>query len=98
MLTCKSGETFDIEDGILLSYSGTERKVVIPDEVIVIKEGLFRGNSNVESVVIPSGITRIGNGVFYNCVNLRSIKVPKHLSKYIDIAGINRKKVNVILV
>ena len=50
--------------------------VVIPNNVISIKDEAFEGNSNIKSVIIPDSVTYIGYGAFQNCSNLASIEIP----------------------
>ena len=51
---------FEIEDGVLKKYTGTDAKVVIPEEVTSIGDSAFAHCGSMTSVVIPEGVTSIG--------------------------------------
>lgn len=63
-------EGFAVEDGVLLSYDGSNTAIVIPDGVREISENAFRGSS-VKAVTIPSGVERIGARAFYGAESLK---------------------------
>ena len=70
---------FVIEDGVLLSYNGTEEIVVIPEEVTEIGTKAFKHagpRKNMKEVVLHGGITTIGDKAFKNCDALVSITIP----------------------
>lgn len=48
-------EDFEIQDGILTAYFGSDNNITIPDSVTEIGESAF-GDSDIESVVIPNGV------------------------------------------
>ena len=56
---------FEIYNGILLKYNGTDPHVVIPSTVKVIGTDAFRSRTDIETVVIPDSVTSIGNTAFY---------------------------------
>ena len=76
---------FDIKDGCLISYNGTDSSVVIPDGVTKIsgdddlcsfEDGAFRDCMTLKSVVIPGTVTEIGRGTFSHCKQLESVTFP----------------------
>ena len=67
---------FEIKDGVLVKYTGTETDVVIPAGVTTIGKYAFYGCSNLQSIVIPDSVTTIGDGAFLGCKNLQSISIP----------------------
>lgn len=76
---------FEIQDGILIKYTGTDTDVIIPEGVTSIGKYAFSGsfgwgNQNLQSVVIPEGVTSIGNDAFLNCKNLHSVTVPESVT------------------
>ena len=61
---------FEIYNGILLKYNGTDPHVVIPSTVKVIGTDAFRSRTDIETVSIPDSVTSIGNAAFYLCSGL----------------------------
>lgn len=71
---------FEIQDGVLIRYNGSDAEVVIPAGVTIIGEEAFRGNESLESVTIPEGVSRIERKAFENCHNLTSITLPNSVT------------------
>lgn len=69
---------YTIEDGILKSFKGENKNVVIPNEVRIIGNGAFAFKS-IESIIIPEGVTDIEFEAFYRCSNLKSVSLPQSL-------------------
>ena len=65
---------FEIRAGELINYNGAAVDVVIPDNVIVINEGAFKGCEMLRSIEIPASVTKIEPGAFSDCSNLSYIK------------------------
>ena len=77
---------FEIENGVLLKYSGDEAYVEIPEGVSSISREAFHGCQQVKSIRIPEGVLRIedGNpvwhsGAFSNCDQLENVEFPESL-------------------
>lgn len=66
---------FQIKNGILQKFVGTETKVVIPDNVTAIGDWAFSNCANLKSVIIPKSVTHIGKSAFNFCENLNSIEI-----------------------
>ena len=49
--------------------------IVIPQSVVSIGSGAFRGCINLESITIPNGVKKIGPNTFANCRRLKSINL-----------------------
>lgn len=71
---------FEIENGILVKYTGTDENVRIPDGIMGIGDYAFKQNDSLESVILPDSVTAIGNGAFVECENLKQINFPAHLA------------------
>jgi hypothetical protein len=69
-------ENFEILDGVLIKYNGSDSDVVIPDGVTAIGDDAFSECHSIESVFIPSSVTSIGWYAFSMCESLRSIYIP----------------------
>ena len=83
------GITYHIQNGeaVVISYSGTEREVVIPTivngfPVREIMKSAFWGKI-VTHVVLPHGLRRVGEEAFCYCSSLEDIQIPEGL-QYID--------------
>ena len=64
---------FVITDGELISYSGTDTEVTVPDQVTRIGAGAFRNNTTIQKVTLPAGVTAIGTNAFNNCTALTEV-------------------------
>ena len=70
---------FIIIDGLITGYRGSEKEIVIPDEINGVKvEGIadkaFYNNDNIISVVMPEGLKTIGKMAFADCGNLSLVE------------------------
>ena len=79
---------FTIADGILLSYNGTDKTIVIPTSVTKICATAFAGNTSVESVVMMDTVEEIEDGAFAGTVNLREITVNGKSGYYLSEDGV----------
>ncbi len=88
--------TYDMEAWIY-SYTGNEKDVVIPSEVmdpnsgemcpvVEIAENAFFSNDDIESVVVPEGVKKIAMGAFQSCTNLKKVVLPSTLEEIGDRA------------
>ncbi len=68
--------SFNVSNGRLIAYTGTEAKITIPDTVKYINDGVFKGCNTLTSVTIPDGVIIIGNDVFSDCRNLTRVTMP----------------------
>ncbi len=75
------GETsdFEIKDGALLWYSGTDSAVTVPDGVTAIGDSAFKNRDFVTAVTLPEGVTAIGQSAFEN-TGLKRLKLPEGLA------------------
>lgn len=75
---------FEIVDGVLVKYTGTETDVVIPDGVTAIGDMAFSGNETLRSVILPDTVTSIGQSAFVYCHSLAEINLPQGLQSIGD--------------
>ena len=68
-----SNSDFQIKDGVLIKYTGTGKKAVLPDSVTSIGENAFYWCKSLTSITIPDSVTSIGRYAFYGCTSLTSI-------------------------
>ncbi len=71
---------FEIVNGVLKEYNGTDPNVVIPNGVTKIGDNAFDGCSSLENITIPDSVTEIGEYAFYNCKSLKSIIIPNSVT------------------
>lgn len=72
---------FRIENGVLTKYEGEEKKVTVPEGVLIIGEWAFADNKTVECVKIPEGVETIRHLAFSHCTALKEVHLPQSLRK-----------------
>ncbi len=70
-----------IDNGILIKYQGSDKDIIIPEGVTVIKSSAFHSKSNYKSIVFPSSLKIIESGAFAFSENLTTIELPEGLEK-----------------
>ena len=65
---------WQIEDGNLISYSGDETDLVIPEGTVQIANRAFFGNKRLRSVRIPDTVMKISSFAFAECEALESVE------------------------
>lgn len=78
-----------VGDGILLTYSGSESVVNIPEGVKQIGPGAFKEHMGITAVNLPDTVEVIGEEAFMNCRNLKTVNGGDHLVKVKDRAFMN---------
>ena len=73
---------FEIKDGVLRKYTGSETVVNVPDGIAKIGAGAFK-NSGVTEVTLPEGLITIGDDAFYRCKDLKTVNIPGSV-RYIE--------------
>ena len=71
---------FQIEDGVLIRYTGKDKDVVIPDDVTYIEAFAFGGCESLTSIIIPNSVTSIEELVFADCTNLAKVIIPNRVT------------------
>ncbi len=73
IVNAESGD-FTIEKGVLIEYTGDEKKVVVPDSVTEIGIAAFTHKAkNVQEIVIPESVTLCNTGCFSLVSTLETI-------------------------
>lgn len=70
-----------LENGYLMTYSGDEKDIVIPDDVKIIGTDVFFENLNIESVKIPDSVEQISEQAFCSAENLEKVEIGKSVKK-----------------
>ncbi|MDY4231835.1 MAG: leucine-rich repeat protein [Candidatus Faecousia sp.] len=81
-------QDFEIENGVVVDYQGTDTDIVIPDGVCEIGDGVFWG-SDIESVRLPSSVKAICSEAFMNCHELRTVELPDSITRIEEEAFCN---------
>lgn len=71
---------FRIENGKLISYTGDDLQITIPDEVTEIGNRAFI-NSGIRKAVIGDSVKIIGEEAFKDCKTLMEVSLPKDLEE-----------------
>ena len=79
---------FQIENGVLVKYTGNGGDVVIPEGVTSIGDWAFYECSSLTSVTIPDGVTSIEDDAFRYCENLTSVTISDSVTSIGDWAFI----------
>ena len=58
-----SDSKFEIVDGVLKKYSGTDKEVIIPEGVLAIERGAFIDAHFMEVITLPSTLLKVGYSV-----------------------------------
>ena len=71
-----------IENGVLIKYKGTAKKIVIPQSVTSIGARAFALHMSLTSITIPDSVTSIGLQTLVGCKDLASISVDTNNKVY----------------
>ncbi len=87
---------YDISDGVLNSYHGSEANVVIPSNLSITEIGgtAFSRNQNIVSVVIPEGVSVLGTLSFSQCTALTNVILPSTIRNISSFAFHNCDNLN----
>ena len=72
---------FEIKDGVLKKYIGTEKKVTIPNGIKKIAWNAFKKEMQIEAIFIPKGVSEIPEDAFFECKTLKKVSLPSTLLK-----------------
>lgn len=77
---------FDVRDGVLVKYSGSDTSVNIPDTVYAVGASAFAGNTKISSVTLSSRVYSVGERAFYGCTSLGTVSGGANVSEVGDLA------------
>ena len=77
----KDQDGFIMKEDVLVDYTGSASRVIVPSNVKKIGAAVFQSNKNIKEVVLPDGVTEIGNSAFDQCSNLEEVVIPDSMKK-----------------
>lgn len=69
---------FEIFEGVLNKYNGSEKKIILPTAVSAIGEFAFYNCTTIEEIIFHENITSIGQFAFYGCEKLKEVHIPEN--------------------
>lgn len=75
-----------INNGRVEQYTQRESLVVVPEGVVAIGEGAFKGCASIEEIVLPASVREIGKEAFKGCRKLKKINLPAGITFIGDYA------------
>lgn len=67
---------FQIENGVLIRYTGREEALQVPEGIHTVGEGAFKGCVSLKKVVLPRGLGCIMGDAFKGCRKLEEVVIP----------------------
>ena len=89
---------FEVENGVLVKYTGKSRTVVIPRGITEIYDEAFKGNEALTSVVVGEDVRIIGKAAFMHCFHLKEVTLPDSVEEIYELAFLacyNLEKINI---
>ncbi|MBQ9242674.1 MAG: leucine-rich repeat domain-containing protein [Proteobacteria bacterium] len=62
----------------IISYKGSQKRIVIPDGIKDIGANAFQNNQTIEEVILPNSVWNIGQAAFKNCKSLKHVSLPNN--------------------
>lgn len=89
-----TGDVFLCDKNTLVKYAGHDNDVDIPENIVKIDSGAFKGNQDIKTVHIPDNVMEIAVSAFEDCTELTSVTLPPQLKKiqYKTFSGCNKLK------
>ncbi len=75
LVQAAAASDFEIKDGVLVKYNGTDEIVKIPDDVTEIAERAFWSNRYIVAVYIPGTVKKVGESAFWSCDALEFLDI-----------------------
>ena len=76
----QNGLLIDKLESKIISYTGDDDRITIPDTVTVIGKEAFYGCSTLRQISIPNSVKSIEEDAFENCTSLLQINIPDSVS------------------
>lgn len=72
----QGSKMMDIQDGVLMRYSGMSENVIVPRGIKAINDSAFLRCKTIKSITLPDSVSRIGDYAFRGCTSLEHIIIP----------------------
>ena len=89
------GEKYEIDEGVLASYSGVTGDMVLRTGIEKIADGVFKGIVKLRTMILPTDVKSIGAEAFAGCEALTDIFVPASVTEIGDDAFANCKAITI---
>ncbi len=76
----QNGLLIDKQESKIISYTGDDDRINIPDSITVIGKEAFYGSSSLRHIFIPDSVKSIEENAFENCTSLLQIEIPNSVS------------------
>ena len=83
---------FYISGKTLISYTGKEERVTVPDGIKIIGESCFEGNEKLVRVIMSGSVREIHENAFRNCICMQSVVMSENLTRICRSAFENCRK------
>ena len=80
VVTVSDPDDFEITDGVLTAYNGSDTKVIIPSGVKEIAANAFSKGTKITELTVPEGVTKIATKAFYGMNALETLNLPASLT------------------
>lgn len=77
---------FDVRNGVLVKYNGSDKNVTLPDTVYAIGASAFEGNTKINTITLSAKVYSIGEQAFYGCSALSTVNGGANVSEVGDLA------------
>lgn len=74
-------EDFQIENGVLIAYTGADEEVTVPDGVTEIGSKVFLNNTTAKKITLPETVTKIDTEAFRGCSALQTVNIPSGVTE-----------------
>lgn len=92
---CSISSDFVIEGTTLTKYNGKNSRVVVPEGITEIADGVFKWQREIKEIVLPETLVSVGCESIC-CFNLERINIPANLTNISEGAFFNAKEIKYI--
>ena len=78
---------FNVEDDVLVSYTGSAESVSVPGFIVRIGNEAFHDRNSMKSITLPTSLKYIGQSAFEGCTSLERITIPSSVVSLISVTS-----------